>query len=182
MKQEEIKGYITPNNPQGLPVKRTKHPALIAILTGAVYILFVLGCAAVSFVVLFNISNDVKEKEAAYQEKYSFIIEEAKKQMESHNMSVTSIHPAERYREITEVYNDYLSKGDSTIFLGYYWLLGKDETEKVLRANGFLGWNDYLIRCGCTTSNGKPSFSKWKNYMYRELDARYSNGQSPETD
>lgn len=181
MKQEENKGYVTPNNPQGLPVKRTKHPALIAILTGAVCMLFVLGSTVLSLVVLYNISNDIKEKDLEYQAKYSFIIDEAKKQMENHDMSVTTRYPVEHYKKINEVYDDYLSKGDSTIILGYYWLLEKDETEKVLRANGFLGWDDYLIRCGCTTSKGKPSFSKWKNYMYRELDAKYSDGQIPES-
>ena len=181
MNQEENYGYITPNNPQGLPVKRTKHPALIAILTGAAFVLFTVGCAVLSFVVLFNLSNDVKEKDFVYQEKYSFIIEEAKEQMENHNMSVTSIHPAERYKEINEVYDDYLSKGDSTIILGYYWLLGKDETEKVLQANGYLGWNDYLIRCGATTIKGKPSFSIWKGYMFKELDLRHGDKAVSET-
>ena len=109
------------------------------------------------------------------------IIDEAKNQMSKHDMVTNTFYPVSKFEEINEVYDDYLSKGDSTIILGYYWLLGKDETEKVLQANGYLGWNDYLIRCGATTIKGKPSFSIWKGYMFKELDLRHGDKAVSET-
>ena len=164
MDNYQFTGYITPNNPTGLPVKKTKHPALIAGLVGAGYILFTIGCLVFTFFIIFNVAKTI-----------------SKNQMSKHDMVTNTFYPVSKFEEINEVYDDYLSKGDSTIILGYYWLLGKDETEKVLQANGYLGWNDYLIRCGATTIKGKPSFSIWKGYMFKELDLRHGDKAVSET-
>ena len=79
MDNYQFTGYITPNNPTGLPVKKTKHPALIAGLVGAGYILFTIGCLVFTFFIIFNVAKTISAQEISYKAKYSFIIDEAKK-------------------------------------------------------------------------------------------------------
>lgn len=63
-------------------------------------------------------------------------------------------HSIEEYKQIKDLNDDNL--------LGYYELLGKDETEKIIKALGYSDWDDYLIKNNYTDSSGNPDFDKWE--------------------
>ena len=53
--------------------------------------------------------------------------------------------------------------------LGYYALLGMNESEKVVQALGYEGWDDFLIKNNYVNEQGKPDFSKWKRTMQENI-------------
>lgn len=171
--------YITPNNPQGLPVKQTKHPALIAIICAVVLVIGYLAAVAALMVggVYFYVyatktSLEKKQLERERETKYSFIKDEAKQQLINHGMNAKNKYTVADYAKITEVRDDYLSKGDYTIIWGYYRVIGSAETEKLLMANGFQDWNEFLLSQGCVNTRGEADISMWKQKMYRQLEEK----------
>ena len=118
-------GYITPNNPTGLPVKQTKNPALIAILSGIGTVVAGFVITILFFVFLFGLIFSLTGKNTEYEKKYPFIRDAAWEQMEKHNIDPIKDHEVADYAKINEIYDDYVSKGDYTIFLGYLCFKGR---------------------------------------------------------
>lgn len=46
--------------------------------------------------------------------------------------------------------------------LGYYELLGMDESEKVVQALGYASWDDFLLKNNYVKASGEPDFGTWK--------------------
>lgn len=176
-------GYITPNNPTGLPVKQTKNPALIAILSGTGTLVACFVITILFFVFLFGFIFSLTGKNTEYEKKYPFIRNAAREQMEKHNIDPIKDHEVADYAKINEIYDDYVSKGDYTIFLGYCWVMGDKETEKVIQANGYENWADFLYSQGFDRNNSSNNVFRWKLKMYDELDKRHSDkAVEPETE
>ncbi len=102
--------------------------------------------------------------------------------MEKHNIDPIKDHEVADYAKINEIYDDYVSKGDYTIFLGYCWVMGDKETEKVIQANGYENWADFLYSQGFDRNNSSNNVFRWKLKMFDELDKRHSDkAVEPET-
>ena len=104
----------------------------------------------------------------------------------------TTLERDEAYQTLTEygiqVYNendDYVSHSvedykkieglNEVDLLGYYSLLGMNESEKVVQALGYENWNDFLIKNNYVNENGKPDIYKWKRAM-QENNEKESEG------
>ena len=79
--------------------------------------------------------------------------EEAERIMHDHGLNTEERHDYEIFAAMEEISEE--------IFSGFYQLLGPIESEKAVRALGYEGWDDYLIKHGYT-EYGKPSFEKWE--------------------
>lgn len=78
------------------------------------------------------------------------------------------IYTVEDYKKIEE-----LSEED---LIGYYHKLGEEESEKVVQALGYDGWDDYLIKHNYLR-DGKPSIPEWR----RQLEIAYHKENSNKT-
>ena len=79
--------------------------------------------------------------------------EEAEAIMHSYGLNTLEHYDYEVYKNMPEISEENIS--------GFYQLLGKTESEKAVRALGYDGWDDYLIKHG-HIKDGKPSFLKWE--------------------
>jgi len=53
--------------------------------------------------------------------------------------------------------------------IGYYIILKKDESEKLLILLGYKGWDDYLIQHGYVDENGVPQIDMWEYSVYESM-------------
>ena len=87
------------------------------------------------------------------RKKEHILSEEAERIMHDHGLNTEERHDYEIFAAMEEISEENIS--------GFYQLLGPIESEKAVRALGYEGWDDYLIKHGYT-EYGKPSFEKWE--------------------
>lgn len=60
--------------------------------------------------------------------------------------------------------------------IGYYKVLGQEESNKILNLLGYSGWNDYLIKHGFVDKNGQPDIKIWEENVYIQMQINAEKG------
>lgn len=71
----------------------------------------------------------------------------------------------EDYKRIVELCEEDL--------IGYYDILGEKESEKVVQALGYEGWDDYLEKNGYIDNFGEPNIDYWQYKVYESFYDRH---------
>lgn len=74
-----------------------------------------------------------------------------------------------------EVYKS-LKDLDESDLIGYYSILKKNESEKIIIALGYEGWDDYLIQYGYVDEDGKPQIEMWEYSVYENMQKEMESG------
>ena len=53
--------------------------------------------------------------------------------------------------------------------IGYYKVLGEEESNKILNLLGYNGWDDYLVNHGFVDKNGQPDIKMWEEHVYIQM-------------
>lgn len=69
-------------------------------------------------------------------------------------------HTVEEYKKLTLTDQDVFSR---------YLYIGEDKTENIIKALGYNGWNDYLIKQNCVDENNEPDFYLWLFRWYQKV-------------
>lgn len=75
------------------------------------------------------------------------------------------VNDLETYKKIYNIIEEEL--------IGYYGLLGQEESGKILQILGYEGWDDYLIQNGFVNENNEPDIKMWENSVYEQLQTEY---------
>ena len=75
------------------------------------------------------------------------------------------VNDVETYKKIYNIIEEEL--------IGYYSLLGQEESGKILQILGYEGWDDYLIQNGFVDENNEPDIKLWENSVYEQLQTEY---------
>ena len=75
------------------------------------------------------------------------------------------VNDVETYKKIYNIIEEEL--------IGYYSLLGQEESGKILQILGYEGWDDYLIQNGFVDENNEPDIKMWENSVYEQLQTEY---------
>ena len=87
----------------------------------------------------------------------------AMNQLADHYLYINHIDYANHTYTVDDYKNmKYLSEND---LIGYYNVLGEEESEKVVQALGYDGWDDYLTKNNYLR-DGKPSFIEWERQLH----------------
>lgn len=71
----------------------------------------------------------------------------------------------ETYKKIYNIKEDEL--------IGYYMLLGREESDKIVQILGYEGWDDYLIQSGFVNEDNEPDIKMWENSIYENMQLEY---------
>lgn len=71
----------------------------------------------------------------------------------------------ETYKKIYNITEDEL--------IGYYMLLGREESDKILQILGYEGWDDYLTQSGFVNVENEPDIKMWENSIYENMQLEY---------
>ena len=61
---------------------------------------------------------------------------------------------------------------------GFYQLLGREESEKLVQLLGYADWSDYLTKHNYIGTDGRPSFDQWRRQWIEDGEKRYVKGVS----
>ena len=75
------------------------------------------------------------------------------------------VNDVETYKKIYNIIEEEL--------IGYYSLLGQEESGKILQILGYEGWDDYLIQNGFVDENNEPDIKMCENSVYEQLQTEY---------
>ena len=132
-----------------------KKALIMAVVTTTA--LSTVGCAK------FNEEFGYSKQQAYdYNRVYQF---EAKDIMEKYNLDPSVSHTITEYALLVpELSEENIS--------GFYQLLGKAESEKLVQLLGYADWTDYLIKHNYVSENGNPSFNQWKRQWIEDGNKR----------
>lgn len=75
------------------------------------------------------------------------------------------VNDVETYKKLYNIIEEEL--------IGYYCLLGQEESSKILQILGYEGWDDYLVQNGFINENNEPDIKMWENSVYEQLQIEY---------
>jgi len=146
-------------------MKQTIFQKLTAIVLVCALMLTCSGC--------FNIENGeiIPDEEYVYYRlgvnRAGFITDEVRTLLKEHDIVYYSEEQGilsvdiEEYRRIDPLLEEHL--------LGYYGILGKEESEKIVQLLGYDGWDDFLTQKQCFDTDGNPSMAAWQRSEYIRL-------------
>ncbi|MBQ9072546.1 MAG: hypothetical protein IJY25_05265 [Bacilli bacterium] len=113
-----------------------------------------------------------------YNEGYELIhlkIKDVKNILKSYNIEYYNDEIGPVTNDIS-VYQQIKEIKEEDLF-GYYKLLGKEESEKIIKILGYKDWDDYLISHSYLDENGNPSIGIWIYEISLELGRQYNEGE-----
>ncbi len=160
--KETVKKSVGPSEKQPVVVKIKdvgKKALIMAVVTTTA--LSTVGCAK------YNEEFGYSKQQAYdYNRVYQF---EAKDIMEKYNLDPSVSHTITEYALLVpELSEENIS--------GFYQLLGKAESEKLVQLLGYSDWNDYLVKHNYIGSDGKPSFDQWRRQWIEDGERRFVEG------
>ena len=115
----------------------------------------------------YNYSNNYVEEQfdydylTVYDNLFKYLDDTKSKMYLAHILPSQS-HSIEEYK--------LLNLTDQDIFAIYMSTTNdKDETEKAIKALGYSGWDEYLIKQDCLNKNNDPDLNLWLNRWYQKI-------------
>ena len=145
-------------------------PKALLILVATVMAVNICACSSLESNMNFEGTPYDIEEQIDYKEGYSIAVDKmyiAKRILKENGVDIAKSNEVSTYAKISELREDDL--------IGYYKLLGEKETEKILQALGYEGWNDFLTKQECFDKDGKPSRYVWERKTYVEYGKQYED-------
>lgn len=96
-------------------------------------------------------------------------VTEAQQVLEDNNIDYYNYETGEYVSNSVDDYKKIKDLSDENL-IGYYELLGKNESEKVVKALGYASWDDYLIKNNYVDDYGNPDLYGWRETI---LESNY---------